>query len=610
MPCLRGLPSTAHFRATASASASTTRPITTHLLRRCYSSESPAPDAPETPAGAPPAHPAQPLPPQGPQPTIDLKHIRFHAEQYSQNCVRRNYAAMAGYPARIVDVHQKLQQMKKDNAALRQSANRIRRQMMVPKDEATLEREAVKNHYEDARLSETGAGMAIDRSDKLNTSREDLIEEARKLKQELAAAKAIETTLSDEMESLALALPNLTSSETPDREQTVLSYINCDGETGAGERSEGREQTGAGAGKPTNEFGTPSPSIVFKSTADTWRSHADIGTEIGILEFPAAAAASGWGWYYLLGDGARLEQALVQYALNVAHRHGWQTVSPPSIVRNGIAAACGFQPRDQGGEQQTYTLEGLPLSLAATAEIPLAALYADTTIDVASEKPLRRAAVSRCYRAEAGSRGTSTKGLYRVHEFTKVEMFAWTAPGLDDATDTFNELVDVQTEILSSLGLPCRVLEMPATDLGASAYRKIDIEAFFPGRIRAPKAASGGQYDYNPGWGEVTSASICTDYQTRRLATRTRISTEKGRQLSYPWTLNGTALAVPRTMAAILENGWDESTKTVAIPECLWPWMDGQERLGKPEDLAKLAPKEPEEPKEPKEVNKAKELEE
>lgn len=611
-PHLRCLPSSALLRATATGSAA--RPAVTHLLVRCYSSE--APDTPPESAKTPSPAPAQPLPPQGPQPLVDLRHIRFNAEQYSENCVRRNYAAMADYPARIVDLHQKLQTQKKDNATLRQSANRNRRKMVVPKDEATAEQEALKREFEDVRYSERGSGMALDRLNKLkhknklpkevelelkkrgreerkvqyDTGREDLIEEARKFKQELAAAKAIEKALSDEMESLGLALPNLTSSETPDREQAVLSYINCDGETSTG-GGEGSERN-LGTGKPTTEFGTPSSSIVFKTTPDHWRSHADIGTELGILEFRAAAAASGWGWYYLLGDGARLEQALVQYALNVAHRHGWQLVSPPSIVRNGIAAACGFQPRDQGDEQQTYTLEGLPLSLTATAEIPLAALYADTTIEVSTEKPIRRAAVSRCYRAEAGSRGTSTKGLYRVHEFTKVEMFAWTTPDIGDGTDAFNELVDVQTEILSSLGLPCRVLEMPATDLGASAYRKIDIEAFFPGRCRAPKEGSGGSYIYNTGWGEVTSASICTDYQTRRLATRTRIGTGAGSQLAFPWTLNGTALAVPRIIAAILENGWDETTKTVAIPECLWPWMDGQERLGKPEDLAKLEPKE------------------
>ncbi|CAK7567696.1 MAG: Serine--tRNA ligase, mitochondrial [Sporothrix epigloea] len=483
-----------------------------------------------------------PLPPQGPQPNIDIKHIRQNVELHSKNCVRRNYGAMAGFPARILDIHRQLQALMTENRTLRESANRARKTMAASRDVS---------HESDT------------------ADRDHILEEARNVKQKLAAAKATEVALNEEMQRLALALPNLTSQETPDGQDfVVLSYINCDGVAAEGSES---------AGKPVDDSGSAlSSSIVLRTTPDCWRSHVDIGTDLGLLDFPAAAAASGWGWYYLLGDGARLEQALIQYALHVAHRHGWQLVSPPSIVRSGIAAACGFQPRDQGGEQQTYSIQGMPLSLTATAEIPLAALYADATIDVSPEKPIRRAAVSRCYRAEAGSRGASTKGLYRVHEFTKVEMFAWTSPELDDATDVYNELVDIQTEILSSLGLLCRVLEMPATDLGASAYRKIDIEAFFPSRCRATKdGVSPSAFDYSSGWGEVTSASICTDYQTRRLATRTRNGTP-----AFPWTLNGTALAVPRIIAAILENGWDDATKTVAIPECLQPWMDGQQKLG------------------------------
>ncbi|KAK5635267.1 hypothetical protein RRF57_010979 [Xylaria bambusicola] len=258
---------------------------------------------------------------------------------------------------------------------------------------------------------------------------------------------------------------------------------------------------------------------------------------------------------------------------------GWRQVAPPSIVYSHIAAACGFQPRDQNGETQVYALaqsasdaaRGKPeLSLAGTAEIPLAGMRADSVFE-AAELPSKRVGVSRCYRAEAGARGADTKGLYRVHEFTKVELFAWTAPTDAATQDVFDEMVDAQTEILASLGLHCRVLEMPTADLGATATRKIDIEAFFPSR-----AAQG----LNDGWGEVTSASICTDYQTRRLATRLRSAgSGSGGKLAYPYTVNGTALAVPRVLAAILENGWDEAQMAVTIPECLRPWMDGKEKI-------------------------------
>ncbi|KAI1341662.1 hypothetical protein F5Y15DRAFT_374903 [Xylariaceae sp. FL0016] len=162
-------------------------------------------------------------------------------------------------------------------------------------------------------------------------------------------------------------------------------------------------------------------------------------------------------------------------------------------------------------------------------------------------------------------------------------MFAWTPPSPAATEEVFDEMLDMQTEVLESLGLHCRVLEMPSTDLGASAVRKVDIEAFFPSRRHK-----------NDGWGEVTSASICTDYQTRRLATRLRVSgneewaqeleregggSGKAPKMSYPWTVNGTALAVPRVLAAVLENGWDENDMSVTIPEVLRPWMNGKEKI-------------------------------
>ena len=181
--------------------------------------------------------------------------------------------------------------------------------------------------------------------------------------------------------------------------------------------------------------------------------------------------------------------------------------------------------------------------------------------------PLRVVGSSRCYRAEAGSRGVDTKGLYRVHEFTKVEMFGWTLPDGSEVK-LFDTMLSIQKQILESLGLHCRILEQPTADLGASATRKQDIEAFFPSRR-----------DRDEGWGEVTSTSICTDYQTRRLATRVRgLEQDK---MAYPYTVNGTALAVPRVLAAILENHWDEKELCVRIPKVLWPYMHGIEVIRK-----------------------------
>jgi seryl-tRNA synthetase len=470
--------------------------------------------------------PASKRPTSAPKPIIDIRHIRQNPELYETTCLERNYKRQAGNASRIVELHEQWQNLTRSSRTNRERSNLLRKQMANP---------ATSNNDEDLQAVK-------------KMTREEIQEEARKLKSELAGISEQEEQILATIEELALEIPNLTSDETPrGTEPALLSYIN---------------------------YSPPEDGDLDVATPiRDGPSHVQIGTDLGILDFASAATASGWGWYYLVGEAAQLEQALVQYALAVVTRHGWLQVSPPSIVYSHIGAACGFQPRDQNGEQQVYTIaqaqsdaeRDVPeLCLTGTSEISLAGMKAASTIQT-DELPMKRVAVSRCYRAEAGARGADTKGLYRVHEFTKVEMFAWTAPDEDLATDVFEEMLDMQTEIIQSLGLPARILSMPATDLGASATRKVDMEAWFPSRV----SKLGG-------WGEVTSASLCTDYQSRRLATRTRI---EGGKMGFPYTANGTALAVPRVIAAILENGWDEETMTVTIPECLRPWMDGKEAI-------------------------------
>ncbi len=482
-----------------------------------------------------PARPPLARPSTAPKPIIDIKHIRQNPTLHQQNCLDRNYTAQASYPARIIALHEQWQSSQRNARALRERSNLLRGRLANP---AAAHDEDLENDADPASRGVVAPG------------RNELLAQARDAKAQLAAVEAAEGQLKDEMETLALAIPNLTGEETPrGAEPRVLCYINN------GEERGGEEEA---------------PAL----SDAVWRSHVHIGAELGLLDFAGAAAASGWGWYYLTNEGAQLEEALVAFALaTVARQPGWRRVSPPSMVYAHIAAACGFQPRDQGGEQQIYAIaqsasDPRPTHvLAGTAEIALAGMRADTTLE-AADLPIKTVGASPCFRAEAGARGAETKGLYRVHEFTKVEMFAWTPPAAADAADVFDEMVDIQTDILHSLGLRCRVLEMPSADLGASATRKIDIEAFFPSRT-----GIGGS---SGGWGEVTSASICTDYQTRRLATRLRLPDGK---LGYPWTVNGTALAVPRVLAAVLENGWDEADMSVTIPECLRPWMDGEEKI-------------------------------
>ncbi|KAK4187581.1 serine--tRNA ligase, chloroplastic/mitochondrial [Podospora australis] len=496
----------------------TPKPAFSHSARRLSTAQE-APDHQPTP---------RPVPTIAPKPLLDIKHIRQNPERYSQNCIDRNYKSLAENPQKINNLFAELQAQHREGRALRERGNALRRQIVAGPGSTSQNDPA-----------DTTADEFKDKT------REEILEEAKKVKAELQVITEQETRLQAEIDRLALAIPNLTWDETPrGTEPEVMSYINNHPE--------------------------PEPAVSDR----VWRSHVHVGAELGILDFAGAAQTSGWGWYYLLEEAAQLEQALISYALTTATRAGWRQVSPPSMVYSHIASACGFQPRDANGETQIYniaqsaedTARGKPeLVLAGTAEIPLAGMKADTTIDE-SDLPMKRVAVSRCYRAEAGSRGVETKGLYRVHEFTKVEMFAWTHPDLFMTQEIFEEMVDLQTELLSGLNLHCRILEMPTADLGASATRKIDMEAFFPSRR-----------ERNDGWGEVTSASICTDYQTRRLATRAKLG--NGR-LVYPWTVNGTALAVPRVLAAILENGWNEQEKSVTIPEVLRPWMDGREKIG------------------------------
>ncbi|OJJ44280.1 hypothetical protein ASPZODRAFT_153753 [Penicilliopsis zonata CBS 506.65] len=485
-------------------------------------------------------------PPTAPKPTPNIKHIRQNAELYASNCVDRNYPLHAEYPAKIQQLSEEARQLDYDLKAPRSRIKELGKSI--------------------AKLAACGDAAGEGELSALRA-------EAQGLKEASAAMKTRMTACTEEIQRLAFALPNLSSPQTPVGDQpTLIGHIN---------------------------YNPQHPPEWVSRPPDLTRSHVHIGTTLGLIDFTSAAASSGWGWYFLVNEGALLEQALVQYALGVARRRGWTVVSPPSLVYSYVAEACGFQPRDQNNEQQIWSIEQSERdrqarpsrSLTATAEIPLASMLAGQEVD-AARLPLRLVGSSRCYRAEAGSRGVDTKGLYRVHEFTKVELFAWADNATDNnpttgassssssspssatisSDDLFAELLDIQTEILTSLGLPCRILEMPTADLGASASRKRDIEALFPSRLRGA--------DLESAWGEVTSASICTDYQSRRLGTRVRGGTGGIQESRFPHTVNGTAVAVPRVLAAILENGWDAERGVVVIPEVLRGYMGGMEVIG------------------------------
>lgn len=278
---------------------------------------------------------------------------------------------------------------------------------------------------------------------------EEFVRQAKKLKVRVGDYEKNLSGTEEELVEMSLALPNFTSTSTP---------------LGPEENAVEIDQFGP----------TPIPS-------DPHRDHLRICTHYDLLDGEASATATGSSWPYLRGVAALLEMALINYSVRIAVKHGYTPVIPPDVVKMDIANRCGFAPRDSGGAQQTYAISDSAEQhvLAGTAEIPLSALFANRVLSP-SALPSKVVGVGHAFRAEAGARGSETRGLYRVHQFTKVELFCVTdAEGSEDLMESMKH---VQKEIAEGLGLSVRVLEMPSEELGASAARKWDMEAWMPGR--------------------------------------------------------------------------------------------------------------------------------
>jgi seryl-tRNA synthetase len=284
------------------------------------------------------------------------------------------------------------------------------------------------------------------------------------------------------------------------------------------------------------------------------KDHVELGDTLGIIDFDAGTKVAGSKFYFLRGDAVLLELGLVRYAMDILVERGYQPAITPDLARDEHLVGTGFIPR--GPETQIYSVEDSDLSLIATAEITLAGSLADEIVDE-EQLPIRLAGLSHCFRTEAGSHGRASRGLYRVHQFTKVEMFAFTTPEQSEAMH--NEMLEIEERIFQGLGLPYRVVDICTGDLGGAAYRKYDLEAWMPGRD-----------DY----GEVTSTSNTTDYQARRLRIRHR---KDGGRPQLLHTLNGTALAISRALIALLEV-YQQEDGSVALPKALIPYV-GKERV-------------------------------
>ncbi len=287
------------------------------------------------------------------------------------------------------------------------------------------------------------------------------------------------------------------------------------------------------------------------------KDHLELAEKLDLIDFTAGAKVAGSQFYYLKNEGAMLELALAHYGLDILASEGFKIIFTPDLAKSRFYLGTGYLPK--GDEAQIYEIKDSDLGLVATAEVTLAGYHADEILD-AKKLPLKYAGLSHCFRREAGAYGKYSKGLYRVHQFTKVEMFVYAQP--DDSPALHQELLRLEERIFQGLNIPYRVVEMCAGDLGAQAARKYDLEAWLPGRGGSTGSPQGG-------WGEITSTSNTTDYQARNLNIKYR---RPSGETNFAHTLNGTAVATSRAIIAILEN-YQKADGSVAIPKALQKYL-------------------------------------
>lgn len=367
-----------------------------------------------------------------------------------------------------------------------------------------------------ARKNETASKMKA----KLDTdTRNALIEEGKRIKTELAEKEARLAEIDQEFQDKARTIPNYASPKAPvgkeDKDSLAIKFV----------------------GEPKH--------FPFKA-----KDHVELGESLDILDFENGAKVSGQKFYYIKNKAVILQMALERYAMDIVMKHGFTPFITPDIAKEEILNGIGFNPR--GAESNIYTIEGTGTCLVGTAEITLGGYYSNTIIDK-KDLPIKMTGLSHCFRREAGGAGQYSKGLYRVHQFSKLEMFIYCTP--EESEKFHEEILSIEEEIFSGLGLAYRIVDTATGDLGAPAYRKFDIEAWMPGR--------GDEGEY----GEVTSTSNCTDYQARSLNIRYRDDDGK---LRFVHMLNGTAVALSRAMVAIMENYQNEDG-SISIPDALVP---------------------------------------
>ncbi len=361
-------------------------------------------------------------------------------------------------------------------------------------------------------------------------AKQALLARTKELAEQVKQAEAAQTLAEAEFTKAALMLPNLVLPEVPDGGEDDYVVL---------------EEHLPPQGRLGKEIQPDFPI----------RDHVELGRILGGIDLERGAKVSGSRFYFLTGQGARLHSAVLAYAQKFAYDNGFTPVLPPVLVRPEAMAGTGYL--DQTAADNVYHLELDDMYLVGTSEVPIAAYHGDEILDPASF-PLRYSGTSPCFRREAGAHGKDTRGVIRVHQFDKVEMFVFCS--LEQAAAEHARILEMEKAFLTSLGLPFRVIDTAAGDLGLSAARKFDCEAWFPSQDK---------------YRELTSTSNCLDFQARRL--RVRMRDAEGGDTRPVATLNGTLIAVPRALVPIMENN-QQADGSVVVPEVLRPFL-GQDVL-------------------------------
>ncbi len=351
-------------------------------------------------------------------------------------------------------------------------------------------------------------------------SSQEQIKQAREIKQAIQSLQETIRKLHEDWTSTLKAVPNIIAPDVPLGPTDAYNEI-------------------------LKEIGTR-PTFAFEP-----KDHMDVMQNLDIIDFDSATKTTGTKFYFLKNEAVLLELALIRYAIDVALKHNFTLFQTPDLAKSDTVDSLGYSPRSDSPD--IYLIENEDLCLIGTAEITLGGYLADM-IYKHDDLPIRMVGISHCFRKEAGAAGKYSRGLYRVHQFSKVELFSCVDTNASD--DELEHIRTIEEEIFSGLGIPFRVVSVCSGDLGAPAYKKYDLEAWLPGKNKGT-------------WGEITSTSNCLDFQSRRLNIRYRETT--GTKKTIPHTLNGTAIATSRAMIALVEN-YQQQDGSIVIPEALRPY--------------------------------------